>query len=474
MKLKGKFPDFTTFDISHNFFMQIGWGLLILTFVLIGCARPWATFDQDELEAIHSAWKIMQGAEIYRDFFQHHHPFFYYLIIPFIKFFGETLNAMLAIRYLVFFQYILIGLVTYIFAKRLFNKESSLIALYLLLFAPIFMKILEIRPDGAQTLWSMLALFFLCRFLDLHFLRDLILSAVCLSISFLFLQKAIFLTVLIGCVLLYYWYYGICSFKELIIYAVIWALPIIVYVGYLSSVGAFDFYVKFNWLLNMLHPAVFHSIHTLKILMYYSQFLCAFYVIGLLYNTKVERYRLIAFLSLGLLFAATFLVKFSYTHYYAPALPLMAMIAGHSIYHVLQSRIKMLIIMITIAAGPFLTYSFEIAKFFIKGIKNEQHEKFVYVLSVAKPGDYVYDGKSFFNVFRQDIDFFWFEARMNHEKSDLIPIYERLTGNRYDLYKDIEKYKPTLISTYYVDLENPVIKQHYIRSALYDDLLLRI
>ena len=31
-------------------------------------------FDRDEIETIHSAWKMTAGETLYVDFFQHHHP----------------------------------------------------------------------------------------------------------------------------------------------------------------------------------------------------------------------------------------------------------------------------------------------------------------------------------------------------------------------------------------------------------------
>ena len=39
-------------------------------------------FDPDEFEHMHTAWKISRGQKIFIEFFQHHHPFFDYLITP--------------------------------------------------------------------------------------------------------------------------------------------------------------------------------------------------------------------------------------------------------------------------------------------------------------------------------------------------------------------------------------------------------
>jgi len=39
-------------------------------------------FDPDEFEHIHAAWCIKQGQIIYKDFFEHHPPLFYFTILP--------------------------------------------------------------------------------------------------------------------------------------------------------------------------------------------------------------------------------------------------------------------------------------------------------------------------------------------------------------------------------------------------------
>jgi hypothetical protein len=50
-------------------------------------------FDHDELEAVHTAWKMWTGERIYIDFFQHHHPLFYRLLIPVLDLFGAKLRG---------------------------------------------------------------------------------------------------------------------------------------------------------------------------------------------------------------------------------------------------------------------------------------------------------------------------------------------------------------------------------------------
>ena len=72
--------------------------LLALPFVLIGLLAVYSLrvrFDHDEFEATHTAWKILQGEEIYVDFFQHHHSLFYYSLIPTLAAFGSSVSTVL-------------------------------------------------------------------------------------------------------------------------------------------------------------------------------------------------------------------------------------------------------------------------------------------------------------------------------------------------------------------------------------------
>ena len=64
---------------------------------------PFSLFSElgrDEVEHIHSAWYVEQGHTPYVDFFQHHHPLLWYVILPFLHVFGHTLKTAIALRLL--------------------------------------------------------------------------------------------------------------------------------------------------------------------------------------------------------------------------------------------------------------------------------------------------------------------------------------------------------------------------------------
>jgi 4-amino-4-deoxy-L-arabinose transferase-like glycosyltransferase len=116
----------------HNINLtRLLWALfgVLLVVIMFNSLNRW--FDHDEFEAVHTSWKILHGEEIYVDFFNHKHPFFYYLLTPVIAILGENTDTIIAIRVIIFFMLLLIFFVTYHFSVKVFNKETGIISLIL-------------------------------------------------------------------------------------------------------------------------------------------------------------------------------------------------------------------------------------------------------------------------------------------------------------------------------------------------------
>lgn len=176
---------------SDTIWLVILWGIFAGTLVSFFYYFRVERFNIDELEHIHTGWKIVQGYEIYVDFFQHHHPFLDYLLVPIIRIFGETTTTMFASRYLMLLMLAGILTVTYFLALRICKSaEIGIISLILTLTVVSFFKSsIQIRPDVPQALTGLLSIYFLYVFYDKKTLISLVASAVFLAVSFLFLQK---------------------------------------------------------------------------------------------------------------------------------------------------------------------------------------------------------------------------------------------------------------------------------------------
>src|SRR5205814_10409572 len=66
------------------------WFLLAAITALLVARIPLLTvrvFDNDELEHAHVAWSVWRGLCPYRDFFEHHTPWFHFTLAPFFHWF---------------------------------------------------------------------------------------------------------------------------------------------------------------------------------------------------------------------------------------------------------------------------------------------------------------------------------------------------------------------------------------------------
>ncbi len=88
-------------NISATWLVWILFCALVVVILFVALNR-W--INCDELEAIHSSWKTLQGEKIYIDFFQNHHPFFYYLMLPVIAIFKESIATIIVLRIMVFLR----------------------------------------------------------------------------------------------------------------------------------------------------------------------------------------------------------------------------------------------------------------------------------------------------------------------------------------------------------------------------------
>jgi hypothetical protein len=131
--------------------------LLVATVVLL-IARlpviPVRFFDPDELEHSHAAWSLFRGLLPYRDFFEHHTPWYYFALSPFFHGFAVDQSFESARRFLIFAR-VLSLLLTGLSAVLAFRvgrlvadrRVGLLTALFLLAQPVLIQKTLEIRPD---------------------------------------------------------------------------------------------------------------------------------------------------------------------------------------------------------------------------------------------------------------------------------------------------------------------------------------
>jgi hypothetical protein len=124
-------------------------GLLLAWIPLI----PHRAFDADEFEHSHAAWCVFKGMVPYKDFFEHHTPWYYYLLRPFFNWFDVASSVESARHFLLFGRglSLVLAVLSVILVSRVGrlweHGKVGLLAGLFLVSQPVFLqKAIEMRP----------------------------------------------------------------------------------------------------------------------------------------------------------------------------------------------------------------------------------------------------------------------------------------------------------------------------------------
>lgn len=453
-------------EFVHKHCFRIILALLSVFFVLALITGYYKFYNNDEIEHLHSAWYIIHGSVPYRDFFQHHNPLLWYLLLPFLSLFGDTLTTITAAR--LFMSVVLLGTacLTYLCASAISrSRETGLVAVALLFSTVLFMeKGIEIRPDVPQVLFGMASVYCLIRFYQNSSNRALLLSGLFASVSFLFLQKTVFLFASYGLVMAYGVYRKDITLKNVAYFLAGAVPPLLLFAGFLHLTGSLHDYFLTNWQLNQHHLGSRQvSATPLRPMLYSFQQSIFFWILSgaaivfVFLNKKTPReMKIAAFLAL---FQLVSLQAYSVTfkHYYLFVIPLLCIPASYclthafSVWKIRETKQVALILLLLMWAVPFMLIH--------KGHSNRlQRGKIGYVLNLTRDTDLIYDGANTFNLFRGDVHYFWYQLATG------LPTYNRITGDRfgdYDICRIIWEKRPKMISDVMLDYENCGLRSLY-------------
>lgn len=176
-------------------------GLLIARIPVI----PVRFFDPDEFEHSHAAWSVFKGLLPYKDFFEHHTPWYYFALSPFFRWFAVDQSFETARRFLIFGRFLsllltALSVVLVIRIGRLVaNRRTGLLAGLFFVGQPVIIqKTLEIRPDVLALPFFIGGLWFLLRGLSEQEdsatprLRRFLGGGLCLGAAIMCTQKMLF------------------------------------------------------------------------------------------------------------------------------------------------------------------------------------------------------------------------------------------------------------------------------------------
>lgn len=424
-------------------------------------------FDHDEFYTVHAAWKILHGERVYRDFLELHHPLVHFMLAPLIYLFGEGVSTLIAFRVLFFAQFIAIVAVTYLTAERLFGSGTGVVAAVLLAASVHFLhKAIEIRPDVPQVLTGLIAVYFLFSYFESKKTAQLLCCGFFLALSFLFMQKAVFLVFFVEVMLLTMAVRKEVSGSALLLHLAVIAATMLPFYLYLALTGSLGRYAEYNWLIHARTLEHYSAFAGLADSFRLNYGVWVIYAAGLVYCFKDRLYRRFAILSIAL-FSTIFVVRVPNPQYIMASMPLIAIVAAYGLSRVFarHAAVAAAVVIVSIASPAYF-----LATSFTRD-NSGQLDKISYVLSVTAPADYVYDGNVLFNLYRKDIDFFWYRGKRG---VGVLDTYRLTQGYVFDACASIERYKPKVVSSEYIDdVSDPRISAHYVRSDVFDDLLLR-
>lgn len=432
--------------------------MLCLTGSLIIYSAFHKYFHNDEIEHIHSAWYVKHAFVPYRDFFQHHNPLLWYLTLPVLYLFGESLGALLAARFIMVLLLFGISGLTYLISATIAkSRETGLIAVALLFSSITFAeKAIEIRPDVPQVLFGLLSVYLLIRFVDYRQERYLVLSGLSAAISFLFLQKAVFLLLaflvafILGCVK------RLFRPRDALYFACGLLPPLVLFVAALALGGALEDYWITNVALNLHHfgsdqlsPRLLDPLLATIGERFWLIAAGAVPVI-LLFRDRKAPFSLWIPLVAGLSEIASLgLFAHRYKHFYLFTIVLFCIVGSCCLARMLdflkagKTARTALFALLLFMAVPFLI---------INSLHSNrpQFEKMQYVLDVTRDTDLVHDGVNTFNLFRRDLHYFWYQLGVG------LSTYNRATGNRYgdyDVCRLVRQKRPKVISGVRLDMD---------------------
>jgi len=391
-------------------------------------------FDPDEFEHSHAAWCVSKGLLPYRDFFEHHTPWYYLSLAPFFRWFRVDESFETARRFLLFARLTSLALSAGVvmllssIGSSLANRRVGLMTGLLIAGQQVLARKMEIRPDVPALLFFCGGL---CLLLDaigeserqspVRYWRYF-LAGFCLGSATMYTQKMLFALpgVLLGLLL---W-----AIKErrrefrtrfvstLIVSAGIALPPLLTWLLFALRGGGQSFLFN-NFVLNA-QWRQFSDRHLTEVLRD-SWLVVIFGLLGIglrvgqSIRAKSKDYRLVLLLCvLSSLVVGLAIVPAAYEQYYLPILAILCLFAADGIVLCVElaSPTLQTALMILSAATFSISPASELSAAFSR-TATQQMARLQYVFDHTSPSQTVLDGWLGTGVFRPHALYYFFVHR---------------------------------------------------------------
>jgi len=444
---------------------------------------PIRFFDPDEFQHAHAAWSVFKGLVPYRDFFEHHTPWYYFALSPFFHWFQVDQSFASATHFLYFARGLSLALtllsvvLVFLVARLGSNRKVGLLAGLFLAGQPVLIqKTLEIRPDVLALPFFLGGLWFLLRGLPKEEnaapasrrLPSFLGGGLCLGAAIMCTQKMLFVLpgafAALGLWVLTSRQWRLLGRSLAVLAALVGvAIPVAFTWGGFALHGGGGQFIRNNFLLNAKWRM--HSNEYLLVTLQTSWPILLLCLLGAavsmvrLYRSRERYYGDVLLLgTLGGLIAGILVVPAAYRQYYIPPLTIACLFAAKGLSFLLElvqerARARLLVY----ALVPLLVWPVvDLARSFA-GQDERQTARLRYVFEHTGPTDQVLDGWLGTGVFRPHPLYYFFmhgELRAMLSQKDIDVCVDALESGRV---------RPKLVA---LDDELPALGARFVRFVL--------
>lgn len=436
------------------------WGAEFVWLIFLGLFNDF--FLVDEMEHIHASWLVADGNVPYRDFFEHHHPLLWFIFSPFTLLFYDNANILLFSHYFALF-FNLISLFYVYRICKLYISDVWTWVLCLITIAVFNDKMhalsVEFRPDLLMHLCFLSGLYYYFSYLKDKKTYLLTLAFCLFALSFLFLQKIIFLLLVLGGWTLFLVGKKVISlsdfFKSLILPVVI----LLSFLGYLFFTDSLKQYWELNYTLNTLLSAIYgfscfryklggialsFSLNNQYFAVNFSWFDTLISFIALFCLSAFIKPKNVYRRTFALLFVFELIIRYFTFSTFAQYFYLLNILALVIIFSVLEQQKSKLWLKVryVFVFGYILAFLNAVPDYiFRKSPVVEKIKEYQYIIDNTSDDEKLLNGYiNNFNIFRKDTDYVWFAL---NDAGYLYNSY--LRKDRYDINADILADKPKFI-----------------------------
>ena len=357
----------------------------------------------DSLEHLNAAYFVQSGLIPYRDFLEHHNPLLWYIIAPLTKILeGNIIILPIARSVAVIGYFACVYLMYIINTKFVYGKKVAKYSTLVLISLPIWHEISGMRPDIFMMLCILSALYLFYSYLEKKSTVKLVACYTLLSISFLFLQKALFLIFGFSIFNLWYIYKKEIKIKDVIIASIVGLVPLMLFFLYLWHNKILGDYYYYNYTFNTIMREYYDDYNTVPFVLK-TLFFCSFAVACKQYSNSMQTlpiFTLTTCLFLSLLYF------FPHTHYSIIYFLLTSVYLGKFCedIKIFSNRTAFVIIMSVLFIGILFSYPFKNERLAYQ--KDMRTMK--YVNTIEQDKMVVPLTKMIYTIYRKPINYNWF------------------------------------------------------------------